>query len=189
VDLDKRIDEYLVIVDDRDALTSVAEHSRESRMPVRHVLLVVRQAAHPAERQAQLDELADSCLDAESESLNLLTFTAVSHGHAADLARWEYAVAMAAHGMAEVIDRHLDAGARGWVAGWVAIRIVDGSSDGVLYADAEDARGAQRRLGRCTVFPISPNDRPSVRDCEAHLKAMAHRPHGGCTLLGVPTCY
>ncbi|MGW3414559.1 hypothetical protein, partial [Streptomyces sp. NPDC000888] len=139
VDLGKRLAVHLVIADDRDAYTNRAEHSREDRLPQRRVVYVERQADHPVEQQAQWDELAGSCLDAGSESLSLLTYTAVSHAHAASLARREYAMASAVARMGDVIDSHLETGARGWVA----IRVPDGGSDGVLYASSDAARAAQ----------------------------------------------
>jgi hypothetical protein len=180
VDLIKRPGTYLVIFDDRDAFTTLADHRRERRLPERRVAYVERQADHPVEQRAQWDELADSCLDADAEALNLLTYTAVSHGHAAYLARWEHAMAMAAHHMAEVLDSHLERGAReggaGWgVAGWVAIRHADGSSDGVLYADAEGARNAQEHPEGYSIFPIGPAHRMTVRECEEHLKDMTQQ--------------
>ncbi|MCT9142407.1 hypothetical protein [Streptomyces violarus] len=173
-DLGKRSAVYLVIADDRDAYTNWAEHSREDRLPQRRVVYVERQADHPVERQAQWDELAGSCLDAESESLSLLTYTAVSRGHAAHLARREYAVAGAVARMGEVIDSHLERGGRGWIA----IRIADGGSDGELYDGYEAARAAQEHPERCTYFPISPLCPWTPRMCEEHLGFMTSTVHG-----------
>ncbi|WP_328418449.1 hypothetical protein OG542_40455 (plasmid) [Streptomyces violaceus] len=181
--LGKRPAVYLVIADDRDAYTNWAEHSREDRLPQRRVVYVERQADHPVERQAQWDELAGSCLDAESESLSLLTYTAVSAGHAAHLARREYAVASVVTRMDEVINSHVERGSRGWIA----IRIADGGSDGELYADYEDAWAAQLHPERCTYLPISPLTPWTPRMCEEHLEAMTHMRHG-CMVYGAPTC-
>ncbi|MFI2764839.1 hypothetical protein ACH5A3_39420 [Streptomyces echinatus] len=183
VDLTKRRARYLVIVDDRDAMTSVAEHFRADRLPERRVLHVERQADHPVEREMQWDELAGSVLDAEAESLALLTYRAVSHAHAATLARREYAVLNAAVGMCEVIDTHQEYGGRGWVA----IRIADGGSDGELYDSYDDARGAQERPERCTYFPITPLFPWTPRMCEEHLAFMNDLPQGW-TDHGTPTC-
>ncbi|GAA5216969.1 hypothetical protein [Streptomyces thinghirensis] len=174
---------HLVIADDRDAYTNATGHSREDRIPLRRVVYVERQADHPVERQAQWDELAGSVLDAEAESLSLLTYTAVSHAHAAYLACHEYAVASAAARMGEVIDRHLEHGARGWIA----IRIADGGSDGELYGDYEQAFAAQERPQECTYFPISPLCPWTPRMCEEHLEFTTHLWHG-CMGDRGPTC-
>lgn len=146
VDLGKRSAQYLVIADDGQVL---------------HV------ERDPGEQRFQ--ELADDCLG--SEPLSLLTYTAVSHGHAAVLAHQEHAATMAAHRMAEVIDRHLKNGAQGWVAGWIAIRIADGTSDGELYVDAEDAGRGQEHPERCLIFPISPYRPWTVEACADALAA------------------
>ncbi|MEW2265950.1 hypothetical protein ACGF5T_33555 [Streptomyces sp. NPDC047853] len=169
VDLGKRFARYLVVVDDRDPFTSVADFYREDRIPQRRVAHVERQASHPEEREAQWDELVGSCLDAEGESLSLLTYNAVSHGHAVYRARREYAMSSAAARMAEAIDDHLERGDRGWIA----IRIADGGSDGELYADAFVAQAAQEQPERWTYVPVSPLCPWSVRMCEEHLKLIA----------------
>ncbi|MFF0170252.1 hypothetical protein [Streptomyces prasinus] len=169
VDLIKRPARYLVIADDRDAVTNWAEHMRENRLPKRLVVHVERQADHPVEREAQWDELSGSTLDAGSESLSLLVYTAVSHGHAAHRAKREYALASAAARMGEAIDTHLEYGGRGWVA----IRLADGGSDGELYGSYYDARDAQEHPERCTYFPISPLFPWTPRMCEEHLAHMA----------------
>ncbi|MGW3200106.1 hypothetical protein ACWDBD_37180 [Streptomyces sp. NPDC001118] len=184
VDLVKRRTRYLVIADDRDAVVNWAEHRREDRLPERRVVYVERQADHPVEREAQWDELAGSVLDAESESLSLLTYTAVSHAHAAAIARHEYTVFNAAVRMAEVIDTHLEYGGRGWVA----IRIADGGSDGELYDGYGAARAAQQHPERCTYFPIYPLAPWTPRMCEEHLEFMIHMQHG-CRVHGIPTCH
>ncbi|PJE97164.1 hypothetical protein CUT44_14390 [Streptomyces carminius] len=183
VDLTKSPAVYLVIVDDRDAYTNWAEHRREDRLPQRRVVHVERQADHPAERQLQWDELTGSCLDA-GESLSVLTYTAVSHAHAAYLARREYALFNAAARMGEVIDTHLEHGGRGWVA----IRTADGGSDGELYADYTDAWAAQERPERCTYLPISPLTPWTPRMCEEYLEFMTHLRHG-CMAYGAPACH
>lgn len=183
VDLVKRRGQYLVIADDRDAFTTWVEHRRADRLPERRVVYVERQADHPVEREAQWDELSGSVLDAGSESLSLLTVSAVSHAHAAAVARHEYAVFNAAVRMGEVIDTHLERGGRGWVA----IRIADGGSDGELYGDYEQAFAAQKRPEECTYFPISPLTPWTPRMCEEHLEAMTHLRHG-CMAYGRPTC-
>lgn len=168
VELDKSPAEYLVIADDSDPFTNAADYFRDDRLPERRVLYVERVADHPEARQAQWDELAGVCLD-DQGALSLLSYTAVSHGHAAHLARAEYAIATAAARMAEVIEQHLERGARGWIA----IRIADGSSDGELYADAAAAEAARAQPEQCTYFPISPLCPWSVRMCEEHLTFMA----------------
>ncbi|MEU2380391.1 hypothetical protein [Streptomyces misionensis] len=183
VDLVKRRGRYLVIADDRDGFTNRAEHRRADRLPERRVVYVERQADHPDERRAQRDELAGSVLDAGSESLSLLTVSAVSHAHAAAVARHEYAVLNAAARMAEAIGSHLERGAMGWVA----IRIADGGSDGELYDDYEAAWDAQRRPERCTYMPISPLFPWTPEMCADHLEAMTHLRHG-CMVYGTPTC-
>ncbi|MFD5589775.1 hypothetical protein ACFWII_39060 [Streptomyces sp. NPDC127063] len=183
VDLVKTPAVYLVIADDRDAFTTKAEHRRPDRLPKRRVVYVERQAEHPVEQKAQWDELSGSCLDAGSESLSLLTYTAVSHAHAASLARREYALFNAALRMSEVIDTHLQSGGRGWVA----IRIQDGGSDGELYSDYDAARAAQQHPEQCTYFQISPQAPWTHRMCEEHLKFMSHLLHG-CLVYGTPTC-
>ncbi|MGW0188130.1 hypothetical protein ACWDV7_20495 [Streptomyces sp. NPDC003362] len=182
VDLTKSPAVYLVIADDRDAITSWAEHCREDRLPQRCVVYVERQADDPVEQQLQWDELTGACLDA-GELLSVLTYTAVSHAHAAYLARREYALFNAAVRMGEVIGTHLERGGRGWVA----IRIADGGSDGELYADYADAWAAQERPERCTYLAISPLMPWTPRMCEEHLEAMTHMRHG-CMLYGTPTC-
>lgn len=183
VDLVKRRTRHLVIVDDRDAHTNWAEHRRADRLPERRVVYVEREAEHPVEREAQWDELSGSVLDAECDSLSLVTVNAVSHAHAAALARHEYAVFNVAVRMGEVIDTHLAYGGRGWIA----IRVADGGSDGELYDGYEAARAAQPHPERCTYFPISPLCPWTTRMCEEHLEFMAHMQHG-CMVHGSPTC-
>lgn len=183
VDLGKRPATYVVIADDREAFTNWAEHRRENRLPQRHVVYVERQPDHPVARQLQWDELAGSCLDADSDSLSLLTVSAVSHGRAASLVRRDYLLASAATRMVDEIDQHFERGARGWLA----IRIADGGSDGELYDDYEAARAAQPHPERCTYFPISPLCPWTPRMCEEHLEFMAHVQHG-CMVHGTPTC-
>ncbi|KUL73944.1 MULTISPECIES: hypothetical protein [unclassified Streptomyces] len=177
----KRPDVYLVIADDRDPFTTWAEHMREDRIPERRVVHVERQADHPVERELQWDELMGSVLDAGSESLSLLALRAVSHAHAAGIARLDYALFNAAARMVEVIDRHLEGGGHGWVA----IRIADGGSDGELYDGDEAARAAQQDPDGCTYFPISTPWTP--RMCRDHLEFMTHKRHG-CLVYGSPTC-
>ncbi|MFF7415655.1 hypothetical protein [Streptomyces lydicus] len=170
MDLVKRRAQYLVIADDRDAFTSGPEHRREGRLAERRVVYVERQADHPVERQAQWDELAGSVLDAGSESLSLLTYTAISYAHAAAIARHKYTVFNAALRMGEVIDTHLEYGG----CGWVAIRIEDGDNDGELYDSCAAARAAQQHPERCTYLPISPLTPWTPRMCEEHLELMSH---------------
>ncbi|MEV5774248.1 hypothetical protein AB0L49_23810 [Streptomyces antimycoticus] len=178
VQLDKRPAEYLVIADDAPA----ADHARAGRTPERRVLYVERRAEHPVERWAQWNELEGACLDADG-AVRLLAYTAVSRGHAAHLARREFAAFSAAVRMGEEIDRHLERGARGWLA----IRIADGGSDGELYGDYEEAFAAQERPEECTYFPISPLCPWTPRMCEEHLESMTHLRHG-CMVYGRPTC-
>jgi hypothetical protein len=175
VQLDKGPAEYLVIVDDGPAIDDV----RAGRTPERRVLYAV----HPVARQLQWNELEGDCLDAEG-AVRLLAFTAVSHGHAAHVARREFAAFNAAVRMGDEIDRHLEHGARGWLA----IRIADGGSDGVLYGDYEDAFAAQERPEACTYFPISPLCPWTPRMCREHLEFMTHLQHG-CMVYGRPTCH
>lgn len=176
--LDKHPAEYLVIADDAPPV----DHVRAGLTPERQVLYVERRADHPVERRAQWNELEGDCQDAGG-ALRLLAFTAVSHAHAAHLARREYAMASAVARMGEVIDRHLEYGGRGWVA----IRIPDGGSDGELYDGYEAARAAQEHPERCTFFPISPLCPLTPRMCEEHLELMTHMQHG-CMVNLVPTC-
>ncbi|MFC9803365.1 hypothetical protein ACFWGE_32825 [Streptomyces bacillaris] len=165
VQLDKAPAEYLVIADDGPAVDDV----REGRTPERRVRYVERRAVDPVERQLQWDELEGDCLDAEG-TVRLLALTAVSHGHAAHVARREFAAFNAAVRMGDEIDRHLERGERGWLA----IRIADGSSDGELYDDCEDAVAAQAHPEACTVFPISPLCPWTPRMCAEHLEFMTH---------------
>ncbi|WP_186779906.1 hypothetical protein [Streptomyces salinarius] len=174
---------FLVIADDRDAITNWGECMREGRLPARLVVHVERQADHPDEREAQWDELSGSVLDAGSESLSLLTVRAVSHAHAAAVARHEYAVFNAAVRMGEVIDTHLEYDGRGWIA----VRIADGGSDGELYGDYEQAFAAQKHPEACAYFPISPLTPWTPRMCEEFLEDMTHLRHG-CMVYGRPTC-
>ncbi|MEV6179927.1 hypothetical protein [Streptomyces sp. NPDC052015] len=167
VELDKRPAEYLVIANDERPFTTWADMCDESRIDERDVRYVERVADHSEERQAQWDELFNECMD--NPPLTLLTYTAVSHGHAAHLARREFAMASAAARMADVIDGHLEHGTRGWIA----IRIADGGSDGEVYDDPAAAKAAQKQPERCTYFPISPLCPWSVRQCEEHLQFAA----------------
>jgi hypothetical protein len=167
VDLVKALAKYLVIVNDEQPFTSWADIWDEERIPVRDVVYVERAADDPVERQAQANELFSECL--ENAPLTLLTYTAVSHGHAAHVARREYAMASAAARMAEAIDDHLERGDRGWIA----IRIANGRGDGELYADAFAAQAAQEQPERWTYVPVSPQCPWSVRMCEEHLKLIA----------------
>ncbi|MGW2181256.1 hypothetical protein ACWCXX_24785 [Streptomyces sp. NPDC001732] len=179
VQLDKGPAEYLVIVDDGPAVDGV----RAGRTPERRVLCVERRADHPVERQAQWNELEGACLDADG-TVRLLALTAVSHGHAAHAARREFAAFNAAVRMGDEIDRHLERGARGWLA----IRIADGSSDGELYGDYEGAFAAQVHPEACTYLPISPLCPWTPRMCAEHLELMTHLRHG-CMVYGRPTCH
>ncbi|MFJ6709266.1 MULTISPECIES: hypothetical protein [unclassified Streptomyces] len=178
VQLDKAPAEYLVIADDGPAVDDV----RAGRTPERRVRYVERRAADPVERQLQWDELEGDCLDAEG-TVRLLALTAVSHGHAAHVARREFAAFNAAVRMGDEIDRHLECGERGWLA----IRIADGGSDGELYGDYEDAFAAQEQPEACTYFPISPLCPWTPAMCAEHLEFMTHLRHG-CMVYGRPTC-
>ncbi|MGW3154574.1 hypothetical protein [Streptomyces sp. NPDC001089] len=160
VDLCKRPAGYLVIVDDFTEAT-------------RQVVYVERQADLPQAREPQWDELVGDCLDS-GEALSVLFYAAVSHGHAAHLARREYAMASAAVRMTEEIDRHMARGSHGWIA----IRLADGGSDGQLYDGAEEARAAQLHPGRCTYFPISPLSQWTTRMCEEQLTFWADPARG-----------
>ncbi|QDN84374.1 hypothetical protein [Streptomyces sp. RLB3-6] len=174
VELGKRPAEYLVIVDDEgNRYPLAADFFLQDFAAVREVRYVERLADHPEGRRAQWNELHGDCEDSKSP-LGLLTYTAVSHGHAAHLALRDFAMASAAASMAYEIDVHLGFGA----SGWIAIRIADGGSDGDLYADATAARAAQKQPERCTYFPISPLCPWSVRQCEEHLKFEADRLSG-----------
>ncbi|MEW1552248.1 hypothetical protein [Streptomyces tsukubensis] len=182
VDLGKRPAVHLVIVDDSHRHTNGAEHRRADRLPRRDVVYVERQADHPLERHLQRDELEGSCRDA-GEHLGLLAITAVSHAHAAFLARREYQRFNAAVRMGEVIDMHHQRSD----SGWIAVRIADGGSDGQLYGGYEAARAAQPHPDRCTYFPVSPLTSWTPRMCEEHLKFMTHLRHG-CKAHGTPAC-
>lgn len=87
--------------------------------------------------------------------------------------------------MAEAIDRHLHAGARGFIA----IRIADGSSDGQVYPDAEAAKAAQPEPQQCTYthLPPWPRDLWTTAECAEHLEFEAHRT-AGCMIHGILTC-
>ncbi|MFF8293613.1 hypothetical protein ACF068_31015 [Streptomyces sp. NPDC016309] len=178
MDLSKRAATYLVIAEDGDALVDGGPG-----LPRRRVVYVERQSGHPMERRAQREELEGACLDANSPGLHLRTYTAVSHAHAASLARREYALVRAAARMAEVIGRHLESGARGWIA----VRVSDGSSDGFLYADRAAAQAVQRHPERFTYFPISPMFPWTRQMCQEHLEFETHRLHG-CMVGLAPTC-
>lgn len=179
VQLDKAPAEYLVIADDGPAIDDV----RAGRTPERRVRYVERRAVDPVERQLQWDELEGACLDAEG-TVRLLALTAVSHGHAAHVARREFAAFNAAVRMGDEIDRHLERGERGWLA----IRIADGGSDGVLYDSSDAAEAAQEHPEACTYFPISPLCPWTPRMCAEHLEFMTHLRHG-CMVYGRPTCH
>ncbi|MGC5000552.1 hypothetical protein [Streptomyces sp. DT195] len=107
----------------------------------------------------------------------------VEHLVIADDGRREFAASNAAVRMGDEINRHLERGERGWLA----IRIADGGSDGVLYGDYEDAFAAQEQPEACTYFPISPLRPWTPRMCEEHLEFMTHLRHG-CMGYGRPTC-
>ncbi|MFC0602333.1 hypothetical protein [Streptomyces palmae] len=184
VDLEKRTAEYFVVVDDEGAFTSGADYFRRDRIAQRRVLHVERQADHPEEQEAQWDDLERARQEA-SESIKILTYPAVSHGRAAYFAIWEHGITMAAHRMAEEVNRHCGA-PRGCIPDWIAIRITDGSSDGVRYIDAEDARAAQRHPDQCVVFPLIERRPMSVSECESFLRVMAHVQHGCCAYPGEP---
>ncbi|MET8861228.1 hypothetical protein [Streptomyces sp. NPDC004579] len=173
VQFDKHPAEYLVIVDD---------HGQPGRTPERQVRYVEPRADDPVERQAQWNELEGDCRDAGA-TLSLLRYTAVSHGHAAHLARREFAAASAVARMGDEIDRHLEHGSRGWIA----IRIADGRSDGELYDGYEAARAAQVNPERCTYFPISPLCPWTPRMCEEQLE-FATRLQCGRRVQPTPTC-
>lgn len=159
-DFVKRPAKYLVIVDD-------VKNPR-----AREVVYVERQADQPEAREAQWDELVGECLDA-GESITVMVFEADGNDHAARLARREYAIANAASLMAEVIDTHRARGDRGWIA----IRIADGSSDGVpyggsdgvLYGSPKEAQAAQEHPDRCTYLAVSPLTPWLVSECVWHL--------------------
>jgi hypothetical protein len=174
--------DYFVIADSSDPFTTFDENRREGRMPLLEVVHVEREACELADAQAQLDRLLAICRD--SQSLGLHTVSARSAGRAADVVRREHAVAVAAERMAEAIDTHLERGARGWIA----VHVADGTSDGALYADADDARRAQKDAQACTYLPISPLFPWSVEACVEHLTAMTHLGHG-CMVHGRPTCH
>ncbi|GHB76001.1 hypothetical protein GCM10010331_74850 [Streptomyces xanthochromogenes] len=178
VQLGKAPAEYLVIADDGPAADDVCA----GRTPVRRVRYVERRAVDPVERRLQWDELEGDCLDAEG-TVRLLAVAAVSHGHAAHVARREFAAFNAAVRMGDEIGRRLERAERGWLA----IRIADGRSDGELYGDYEDAFAAQEHPGACTYFPISPLSPWTPRMCAEHLEFMTHLRHG-CMVYGRPTC-
>ncbi|MFI8178033.1 hypothetical protein ACIF6H_32590 [Streptomyces microflavus] len=179
VQLDKDPAEYLVIADDGPAVDDV----RAGRTSERRVRYVERRAVDPVERQLQWDELEGDCLDAGG-TVRLLVLTAVSRGHAAHAARREFAAFNAAVRMGDEIDRHLERGERGWLA----IRITDGSSDGELYGDYEDAFAAQEQPEACTYFPISPLCPWTPAMCAEHLEFMTHL-RRGCMVGDCPTCH
>jgi hypothetical protein len=189
VDLTKRPNTYFVIADDEGVYSG--NSWRDDWTPERDVLHVERAADHPVERELQRDDLTESCDDSQSP-LRFLTYTAVSHGRAAHLARRDFAaqqafeeltdvfyadelpvhvphesqVTAAAVRMADTIDRHLRSSARGWIA----VRLADGGSDGQIYAGWHEAKTAQRDL--CTYFPISPLCPWTVAECAEHLRFM-----------------
>ncbi|MGW1365072.1 hypothetical protein ACWCQP_47805 [Streptomyces chartreusis] len=173
VDLDKQFAEYLVIADDQGAYTSAADYFSDDWRPERDVLHVERVAEDPQERRAQRDELSGVCMDSQSP-LQLLTYTAVSHGHAAHLAVREFAAATAAAWMADVIDGHQERGQRGWAA----IRIADGHGDDALHPTQAAARAAQQDPEGHTYVLISPLRPWTPRMCEEHLELATARRSG-----------
>ncbi|MCG5121534.1 hypothetical protein ACRWOO_33310 [Streptomyces sp. NEAU-PBA10] len=86
--------------------------------------------------------------------------------------------------MHDVINRYLERGERGWLA----IRIADGSSDGVLYGGGEEAELATEPDPRAFgCFPISPLCPWTLHECAEYLEFMTHLRHG-CMVYGHPTC-
>ncbi|CAI4198568.1 hypothetical protein OG330_30970 (plasmid) [Streptomyces albidoflavus] len=86
--------------------------------------------------------------------------------------------------MHDVINRHLERGERGWLA----IRIADGSSDGVLYCGSIEAELATLpHLEAFAFFPISPLCPWTLHECAEFLEFMTHLRHG-CMVYGRPTC-
>jgi hypothetical protein len=57
------------------------------------------------------------------------------------------------------------------------ICIADGSNDGELYADHEEAYAAQERTGQCAYVPLSPSYPWTPRMCEEFAKFIV-RPDG-----------
>ncbi|MEU6070631.1 hypothetical protein ABZ864_40875 [Streptomyces sp. NPDC047082] len=169
VELGKRLAEYLVIADDREAFSNIGDLLREDRIPERLVLHVERLADRAEARDAQWDELNRVCVQAQG-ALSLVSCRAVSHGHAAHRARREFAMATAAARMAEDIDGHLEHGARGWIA----IRTADGRGGGEVYADPFAAQAAQEQPERWTFVWVSPLYPWSVQMCEEHLELIAN---------------
>ncbi|WP_446041121.1 hypothetical protein [Streptomyces sp. SID1121] len=189
VNLDKHPATYLVLADVTEAFTAQLAlfGPAQRHRPLPPTVHVVRQADDPQERETQWDDLADFCTEAQSQ-VSLRTYTAISHGHAAYLARWDHAVGRAAENMAEVIGDHVARGARGRLAGWIAIRIADGRSDNVLYPDAPSARAAQKHPERCTVVPLNARNPLTVEECERFLTSKAHELHGCLGRDFHPTC-
>ncbi|RSM87105.1 hypothetical protein DMH25_42690 [Streptomyces sp. WAC 01325] len=171
--LQRALAEYLVLADDEGAYTSNADHFSDDWRPERDVLHVERAAEDSQERRAQRDELSGVCMDSQSP-LQLLTYIAVSHGHAAHLAVREFAVATAVAWMADVIDGHQERGERGWAA----IRIADGHGDDELHPSKAAARAAQQDPEGHTYVLISPLHPWTPRMCEEHLELAAARRSG-----------
>ncbi|MFI5808693.1 hypothetical protein [Streptomyces sp. NPDC051561] len=169
-DLLKRRAPYFVVTDDRRPVE--ADLFQEGHEGFR-VVHVERETDHDtdAAREAQLSQLANFYLT--YQPLRMHCYTATSRGQAAAMARQDHARTLAAERMAEAVNRHLKSAPRQWrggsVLGWVAVRNTDGSSDGRLYADAEDARNAQPAPRACIVFPLTTRTPFTVDDCRACL--------------------
>jgi hypothetical protein len=97
-DLVKRSAAFLVIADDESAW------SKDDWAPQRDIVRVERVSDHTVERDLQRHNFTQACLDSylDSHPLRFLTYTAVSHGHAAHLARRAFATERAFEKLANI---------------------------------------------------------------------------------------
>ncbi len=78
----------------------------------------------------------------------------------------------AAKRASDIINLHLVADPEGNIGYWVAIRLSDGGSDGVLYRELSDAVRAQLHYTQCMYVPIRFGGMPPQ---EADVMIVAHR--------------
>lgn len=103
VDLTKRPATYYVVADDESVYDDDFYYRPDAWTVKRIVLEVQRAAEDEGEQEQQWDSLAEICLVSQSP-LRLLACTAVSHAHAASLARREFAERQAFTDLTDVAD-------------------------------------------------------------------------------------
>ncbi|WP_331727103.1 hypothetical protein OG725_37195 (plasmid) [Streptomyces sp. NBC_01213] len=88
-DLAKTPATYYVIADDEGACSGA--YGRTTWTPERYVLDVQRASDHPVEQELQRTDFTQACFESHSPLL-FLTIEAVSHGHAATVAKQQFAL-------------------------------------------------------------------------------------------------